>query len=374
MIDEAHRRFAAVTASVQLHPQPGIPHSASASTHGDLLRYQVADLSNPFYGIRWALRPLRASFKGRREPLDSASTSRRLAAHDHPLHPRATKPRNRRLPLAVLALAAVLEGREEYEIVDGNVDDDPTALILDLIDDHEVELLGVSAMPGPQMVAAMETSPRDPPSAPARTHRAGAATSLPSIPTPRSTRTMSTTSSAARAKTRCSNSSTRSAASAPFDSILGLCSTRTSSAFIATNPERPMKGPDEFPWSPFHRLAGGEISAALVLRQTHRRASRQHRLPVQLQFLRSARRLWNREKLESPERTVAILSHLVDTLWRRLCPVLRHELLPARRPRARADATAWLRSISAGGARRESTSCRATPTRPWQRSSAPAAP
>ena len=73
-------------------------------------------------------------------------------------HPRATKPRNRRLPLAVLALAAVLEGREEYEIVDGNLEDDPTARILELIDRHGVELLGVSAMPGPQMVAAMETS------------------------------------------------------------------------------------------------------------------------------------------------------------------------------------------------------------------------
>ena len=73
-------------------------------------------------------------------------------------HPRATKPRNRRLPLAVLALAAVLEGREEYEIVDGNVEDDPTSIILRLIDTHNVELLGVSCMPGPQMVAAMETS------------------------------------------------------------------------------------------------------------------------------------------------------------------------------------------------------------------------
>jgi len=73
-------------------------------------------------------------------------------------HPRATRPRNRRLPLAVLALAAVLEGKEEYEIVDGNLEENPTARILELIDRHKVELLGVSVMPGPQMVAAMETS------------------------------------------------------------------------------------------------------------------------------------------------------------------------------------------------------------------------
>ena len=73
-------------------------------------------------------------------------------------HPRAVKPRSRRLPLAVLSLAAVLEGVEEYEIVDGNVDDHPLATIIDLIDEHDVELLGVSVMPGPQMVAGMEVS------------------------------------------------------------------------------------------------------------------------------------------------------------------------------------------------------------------------
>ncbi|HTF72707.1 MAG TPA: cobalamin B12-binding domain-containing protein, partial [Edaphobacter sp.] len=73
-------------------------------------------------------------------------------------HPRATRPRNRRLPLAVLALAAALEGKEEYEIVDGNLEENATERILQLIDQHNVEVLGVSAMPGPQMVAAMETS------------------------------------------------------------------------------------------------------------------------------------------------------------------------------------------------------------------------
>src|SRR6185436_10106121 len=44
-------------------------------------------------------------------------------------HPRSTKPKNRRLPLSVLYLGAVLEGREEYEIVDGNADPDPLATI-----------------------------------------------------------------------------------------------------------------------------------------------------------------------------------------------------------------------------------------------------
>src|SRR5580658_2271648 len=71
-------------------------------------------------------------------------------------NPRATKPRNRRFPLSILALAAALEGREEYVIVDGNVDPHPTKTLTELIKKHPVELLGVTVMPGPQMVAAIE--------------------------------------------------------------------------------------------------------------------------------------------------------------------------------------------------------------------------
>src|SRR5262249_34117892 len=72
-------------------------------------------------------------------------------------NPRSTKPRNRRLPLSVLALGAVLEGREAYEIVDGNLDDNPTATILRLIAERDVEMLGVTVMPGPQMAAAVDS-------------------------------------------------------------------------------------------------------------------------------------------------------------------------------------------------------------------------
>jgi len=71
-------------------------------------------------------------------------------------NPRATKPRSRRFPLSILALAAVLEGREEYEIVDGNLDPRPTETILRLLGERAVELIGVTVMPGPQMAAALE--------------------------------------------------------------------------------------------------------------------------------------------------------------------------------------------------------------------------
>ena len=74
------------------------------------------------------------------------------------LHPRTTRPKNRRFPLSVLALGAVLEGREDFEIVDGNVDADPLASLSLIMSERPAELLGVSVMPGPQMVAAIELS------------------------------------------------------------------------------------------------------------------------------------------------------------------------------------------------------------------------
>ena len=63
-----------------------------------------------------------------------------------------------------------------------------------------------------------------------------------------------------------------------------------------------MSGPDAFPWSPFHRLPVAEVSAAVLLRQAHRCASRQHRLPVQLQLLRRPCCLWTAPKSSNRRR------------------------------------------------------------------------
>ena len=71
------------------------------------------------------------------------------------LHPRSTKPKNRRFPLAPLSLAAMLEGKEEYAIIDGNADPQPGQTLDRLMRDKAAELLAVSVMPGPQMAAAI---------------------------------------------------------------------------------------------------------------------------------------------------------------------------------------------------------------------------
>src|SRR5215469_7010718 len=71
------------------------------------------------------------------------------------LHPRCVKPKNRRFPLSILAIAAVLEGKEDYVIVDGNLDSDVPGTLERIASEHAVEMLAVSVMPGPQMVSAI---------------------------------------------------------------------------------------------------------------------------------------------------------------------------------------------------------------------------
>ncbi len=60
-----------------------------------------------------------------------------------------------RLPLSLLALGAVLEGRYDYQIIDGNVDPNPTQTALDALADGSIALIGLTVMPGPQVAPAI---------------------------------------------------------------------------------------------------------------------------------------------------------------------------------------------------------------------------
>jgi anaerobic magnesium-protoporphyrin IX monomethyl ester cyclase len=226
-------------------------------------------------------------------------------------NPRATRPRNRRLPLSVLALAAVLEGREEYEIVDGNVDVKPIESILRLIDERNVDLLGVTVMPGPQMVAAMEASRE------IRRLR-------PQVKIVWGGYFVSIYPDAAL--------------NAPYvdfvvrgqgeDTLLELMSALRNGGSLETinglsykdlfglhrhNPERMMKGPDTFPWSPFHRLPVERYLRPSFFGK--RTAVHQASIgcPFRCSFCGVHAAYGNREKMESPARTAAILLHLATT-------------------------------------------------------------
>src|SRR5437867_2369151 len=66
---------------------------------------------------------------------------------------------HRRLPLSIMALGAVLEGREEYALVDGNLEPDPVGAILALLRrPGGRHLFGVTVMPGPQLENATADS------------------------------------------------------------------------------------------------------------------------------------------------------------------------------------------------------------------------
>lgn len=223
-------------------------------------------------------------------------------------NPRATRARNCRLPLSVLALAAVLEGKEEYAIVDGNVDADPTSAILKLIDRNKVEMLGVTCMPGPQMVAAMESSRE------IRRLR-------PQVPIvwggyfpstyPDAALNANYVDYAVRGQGEDTLLELLDAlrGSRNLESIQGI-SYKDVCELHRHNPERLMKGPDLFPWTPFHR-----VPMQKYLRPSFfgKRTAVHHAsigCPFRCSFCGVHATYGTRERFENPERTAAILRHL----------------------------------------------------------------
>ncbi len=72
-------------------------------------------------------------------------------------NPLSTTPGKQPLPLSLMSLAAVLEGRESWTLIDGNVVTDPAAAIVERLsaERSSAPLLAVSVMPGPQLSQAV---------------------------------------------------------------------------------------------------------------------------------------------------------------------------------------------------------------------------
>jgi len=226
-------------------------------------------------------------------------------------HPKSTKPRSRRFPLAVLSLAALLEGREDYQIVDGNVDPNPAQTIANLIAAHHIELLAVSVMPGPQMVAAMEACREIRYRFPNVPIVWGGY--FPSIYT------------AATLNAPYVDFAVRGQGEETFielleglrghrsfDTIRGL-SYKDEVGTHQSNPERMMKGPDTFPTLPYHRLPAEKYILPTFLGD--RTAVHQSSVgcPYACNFCGVITAYGSREKMESPARTESVLRHLADT-------------------------------------------------------------
>src|SRR5579871_2791910 len=74
-------------------------------------------------------------------------------------NPRAarTKPR---IPNSILAAAASIDGKYEYVIVDGNLENDPGEKIFKYLEEGDFGYFGCTVMPGPQLKQAIPISKR----------------------------------------------------------------------------------------------------------------------------------------------------------------------------------------------------------------------
>lgn len=75
-------------------------------------------------------------------------------------NPPSSASRKPHLPMSLLAVASRLEGEYQYEIIDGNLEDDPVARIVEIGRTKKPIAIGITAMPGPQLNNAVPHSQR----------------------------------------------------------------------------------------------------------------------------------------------------------------------------------------------------------------------
>lgn len=225
------------------------------------------------------------------------------------LHPKAVKPHNRRFPLAILSIAAVLEGMEEYVIVDGNLDTDPSSTLERIARENPVELLAVSVMPGPQMVAAIALC---------REFRS----KHPRVPIvwggyfPALYSDTSLNAGYVDFVVRGQGEETiidllrELRGSRNFANVPGL-SFKDAFGLHVHNAMRPLRSPNDFPALPYHRL--GRLDRYLLPTFLGRRTGVHHAsigCPFRCQFCGVVPIFDGRQKTEAPERTAEVLGRL----------------------------------------------------------------
>ena len=226
-------------------------------------------------------------------------------------NPKATRYRNRRFPLSVLSLAAVLEGREDYSIVDGNLDLHPTETILTLLREKAVELVAVTVMPGPQTRSAVESC---------REFRGR----FPQIPIvwggyfPTNYTDAALNADYVDFAVRGQGEETLLElieclrGKRGLEGVRGL-SYKSSDGKHHHNPERFMRGLDDYPRYPYHRIPAERYLLPTFLGS--RTAVHQASIgcPFRCNFCGVVNFSGSREKMESPARTEEILRHLAHS-------------------------------------------------------------
>jgi anaerobic magnesium-protoporphyrin IX monomethyl ester cyclase len=228
------------------------------------------------------------------------------------LHPRTGKPKNRRFPLAILSIAAVLEGREDYTIVDGNLDPHPDRTLDSLTAEHKVEMLAVSVMPGPQMVAAIPLC---------REYRR----KYPGIPIVWGGYFPSLYTDAAlnanyidfairgQGEETILDLIAALRGNGKFTGVKGL-SFKDDLGLHVHNAQRPLRSPGDFPWLPYHQLPS--VERYLLPTFLGKRTAVHHAsigCPFRCRFCGVVPIFDGRQKTETPARTATVLTHLQQT-------------------------------------------------------------
>ncbi len=224
------------------------------------------------------------------------------------LHPRSTRPKNRRFPLSVLSLAAVLEGREDYVIIDGNADPDPGATLDRVMHETPAELLAVSVMPGPQMAAAIPLC---------REFRR----KYPDVPVvwggyfpslyPEAVLRAGYVDFAVIGQGEDTFAELIEALhdAGGFSSIQGLAYTDGAGEFVR-NPERAFRSPNDFPHLPYHRVEAVKYILPTFLGSRTAVHQASVGCPYQCSFCAVITAYDSREKMEDPARTEGVLRGL----------------------------------------------------------------
>jgi anaerobic magnesium-protoporphyrin IX monomethyl ester cyclase len=225
------------------------------------------------------------------------------------LHPRSTSPRSRRFPLSVLSLAAMLEGKEEYAIVDGNVDLHPDRTLDRIMRETPADMLAVSVMPGPQMVAAA-TLCRE-----FRRKYPGVAIVwggyFPSL-FPEATLNSGYVDFVARGQGEDTFVELLAALRGDKDYRKVLSLSFKGPFGVVQTPERPMRPPGEYPWLPYHRLDVEKYILPTFLGSRTAVHQASVGCPFKCNFCAVVPLTGSRQKQEPPERTAAVLQHLKD--------------------------------------------------------------
>jgi radical SAM superfamily enzyme YgiQ (UPF0313 family) len=225
------------------------------------------------------------------------------------LHPKAVRPHNRRFPLAILSIAAVLEGKEDFTIVDGNLDTNPSSTLDKIAATSSVEVLAVSVMPGPQMVAAITLCKEFRRKHPRIPIVWGGY--FPSLYTD-ATLNAAYVDYAIRGQGEDTLLELLEAVRGPrkLTEVRGL-SFKDAFGLHVHNPERPLRSPNDFPTLPYHRLES--VERYLLPTFLGKRTAVHHAsigCPFRCQFCGVVPIFDGRQKTEAPERTAEVLGYL----------------------------------------------------------------